>query len=477
MAIREYPSLDGLALGELVRNREVTARELLEEAIDRVERHNAALNAVVYKFYDQARAAARNRQIGNAPFEGVPFLLKDILGDCEGVPTRYGSRYVPEIPAPADCELVARYKRSGFIPFGKTNVPEFGHVPITESQLYGPARNPWNLDRTPGGSSGGSAAAVAAGIVPVAHGNDGGGSIRIPASCCGLVGLKPTRGRISLAPTAGDIMNGLLAEHVLTRSVRDSAAALDGTAGTVPGDPYVAPPQTRPFLQEVSTPPKRLKIALSVKSLLGDSVHPDCVEAASHAAKLCADLGHDVQEDSPPIDFASLGPPFFAVWAAGAAFELSAAKVVIGREPTREELEGLTWNLYQLGMSITAGQYLLAVNTLQRLSRDFAKFFERYDLWLTPTLGLPPLKVGTVDLMSPTATMADETLGRFVNVNPLYNFSGQPAISLPLYWNREGLPIGVSFGAKFGDESTLFQISGQLERAQPWAGRKPPIWD
>jgi amidase len=477
MSIREYASLDGLALGELVRKGEVTGLELLEEAIARVEKHNGAINAVVYKFYDQARDAARSRKAGNAPFEGVPLLLKDILGDCAGVPTRYGARYAPEIPAAEDCELVARYKRGGFIPFAKTNVPEFGLVPFTESQLYGPARNPWRLDSTPGGSSGGSAAAVAAGIVPIAHGNDGGGSIRIPAACCGLVGLKPTRGRNSMAPVAGDVMSGLVVEHVLTRTVRDSAAVLDATAGSVPGDPCVAPPPSKSYLREVSTSPGRLRIAFSSRGLFGDSVHPDCAEAVSHAAKLCASLGHIVQEDSPPADFASVSTYFFAIWAAGTAFELLAAKLMTGREPTRDLLEGLTWNLNELGTSMTAGQYLLAVNILQRFSRDFAGFFEKYDLWLTPTLGLPPLRIGTVDLMSPAASLADETIVRFTHVNPLYNLSGQPAISLPLYWSRDGLPIGVLFGARFGGEATLFQIAGQIEQAEPWAGRKPPIWD
>ena len=260
MAFQEYSSYDGLGLGELVRKGEVTASELLEEAIARVERHNGKINSIIYKFYDQARETAR-RKPGQGPFEGVPFLLKDILGDCEGVPTRFGSRYFPSFPSPIDSELVARYKRAGLIPFAKTNAPEFGLPPMTEPQLYGPARNPWNTDYTPGGSSGGSAAAVAAGIVPLAHGNDGGGSIRIPAACCGLVGLKPTRGRNSLAPNLGEMAGGLACEHVLSRSVRDSAAALDATEGYVAGDPYSAPPKKSPYTQEVKTNPGRLKIA------------------------------------------------------------------------------------------------------------------------------------------------------------------------------------------------------------------------
>jgi amidase len=259
VAFQEYCSYDGLGLGELVRRGDVTASELMEEAIVRVERHNGTINAVVYKFYDQAREAAR-RKPGQGLFEGVPFLLKDALGDCKGVPTRLASRYFPVFPSPIDSELVARYKRGGLIPFGKTNTPEFGLVPITEPELYGPARNPWNTDYTPGGSSGGSAAAVAAGIVPLAHGNDGGGSIRMPAACCGLVGLKPTRGRNSLAPNFGDLTGGIVHEHVISRSVRDSAAALDITEGPVAGDPYFAPSKAEPYIQEVSKNPGRLRI-------------------------------------------------------------------------------------------------------------------------------------------------------------------------------------------------------------------------
>jgi amidase len=475
MAISEYSSLDGLALGELVRKRAVTPPELLDEAIARVEKHNSKLNAIVYKFYDQARDAARKRQSGNAPFEGVPMLLKDILGDCAGVPTHYGTRYVPEIPMPVDSELVARFKRAGFIPFAKTNVPEFGLLPVTEAVLYGPAHNPWKLDCTPGGSSGGSAAAVAAGIVPIAHGNDGGGSIRIPAACCGLVGLKPTRGRNSLAPLAGDIMSGLVCEHVLTRTVRDSAAVLDATAGYVPGDPYAALPPSRSYLQEAATSPKRLRIAFSTKTLIGDSVDPDCAEAVSRAAKLCSSLGHELVEDAPSLSFDALVQHFLALWASGATFMVDRVRQLTGREPSRDVLEPMTWHFYELGKMVTGPQYLAAIGEIQHMSRDVAAFFEKYDLLMTPTLGMPPLRIGSLDL-STDVMFGDERIARFAHTCPLYNMTGQPAITLPLHWNRDGLPIGVMFGARFSDEATLFQIAGQLERAQPWASRKPPVW-
>lgn len=475
MAFQEYSSYDGLGLGELVRKGEVTASELLEEAIARVERHNGKINSVVYKFYDQAREAAR-RKPGHGPFEGVPFLLKDILGECEGVPTRFASRYFPSFPSPIDSELVARYKHAGLIPFGKTNAPEFGLPPITESKLYGPARNPWNTDYTPGGSSGGSAAAVAAGIVPLAHGNDGGGSIRIPSACCGLVGLKPTRGRNSLAPNLGDVMGGLVCEHVLSRSVRDSAAALDATEGYVAGDPYSAPPKKNPYIQEVKTDPGRLKIAFWEGGTQGESLHEEAVTAVRGAAKLCSELGHNVEEAALTLNYAEAASAFITVYAAGHASTVEVLKQITGVEPTLENLESLTFNFYEIGRQVTAAQYLNAVLLLQRLSRQVAAFFERYDILVTPTLGCPPLKVGTIDFQSPSASMLDQRIAIFAHVNPFYNISGQPAISLPIHWTAEELPLGVLFGGKYGDEATLFRLAGQIEQARPWKDPHPSIW-
>lgn len=477
MAFKEYDKYDGLGLGELVRKGEVSALELLEEALARVECHNGKINAVVYKFYEQARESAR-RKPGRGPFEGVPFLLKDILGYCEGVPTRFASRYIPEFPSSTDSELVARYKRAGLIPFGKTNVPELGLPPITEPKLYGPARNPWNLDFTPGGSSGGSAAAVAAGIVPLAHGNDGGGSIRIPAASCGLVGLKPTRGRNSLAPSFGDLMGGLICEHVLSRTVRDSAAALDATEGPVPGDPYFAPPKARPYLQEVSTEPGRLRIAFWERGLDDKPVHEEALAAVRGAAKLCSDLGHDVEESMPVLDLGEqdIASAFMTVYAAGLASTIEMVKHLTGVQPSLDLLEGLTMNTYAIGREFTAAQYLIAVETLQRLSRRFAAFFERYDVWVIPAIGCPPLKVGIIDFQSPSSTLLDEKIRTFTHVNPVYNITGQPALSLPLHWTADGLPLGVLFGGRYGDEATLFRLAGQIEAAKPWKDRRPPVW-
>lgn len=475
MAFPEYDQYDGLGLGELIRKGEVTASELMEEAIARADKHNGKINAIVFKFYEQARIAA-GRKPGNGPFEGVPFLLKDILGECQGVPTRFASRYFPSFPSPADSELVSRYKRAGLIPFAKTNAPEFGLPPMTEPQLYGPCRNPWNPDVTPGGSSGGSAAAVAAGIVPLAHGNDGGGSIRIPSACCGLVGLKPTRGRISLAPNLGDVMGGLVNEHVLTRSVRDSAAALDATEGYVPGDPYSAPPKKNPYLQEVKTDPGRLKIAFSTQSPQGQPLHEEAVKAVTEAAKLCSTLGHEMTEASPTIDYDQVSFAFITVYAAGLASIIEALKQITGMQPTTDTVEGLTFNFYEMGRKITAAQYLMAVATLQNLSRQVAAFFENYDLLLTPALGCPPLKVGAIDFQNPSASLLDQQIVTFAHINPYYNISGQPAISLPLHWTAEGLPLGVLFGGKYGDETTLFRLAGQIEQARPWKDLHPAIW-
>ena len=477
MAFDEYASFDGLALGRLVREGKITPAELMDAAIVRAEKHNSTLNAIVFKDYDRARAAANAHKADAAPFAGVPLLLKDIMGDCAGMPTRSACAFIPATPMPADSELVARYKRAGFVPFAKTNAPELGIPPVTESRLYGPAHNPWNLERTPGGSSGGSAAAVAAGIVPVAHGNDGGGSIRIPAACCGLVGFKPTRGRNSLAPMLGDVLGGFIVEHVLSRTVRDSAAALDATAGAMPGDPYFPAPPLRPYLQEASTPPKRLRIGFSTENPLGGAVHPDCIEATQRAAKLCAELGHAVEEATPQLNYPMLAQLFETVYAAGVALSIEATRMLTGAEPTPDKFETFTWTMYERGRNVSASQYLIAQVLLQQAARQFATFFDAHDLFLTPTLGQPPLRIGAIDFMSPATTLLDEMMTNFAVPCPIYNITGQPAISIPLHWNREGLPIGVMFGGRYGDEATLVQLAGQLEQAQPWIARKPPVWD
>jgi len=475
VTIKEYAELDGLAMGELVRKGEISAVELAEEAIARIEKHNPELNAVVTKLYDVGRDAAKNPVDG--PFKGVPFLLKDILGDLEGVETRSGSRFMSGVPATQDATLVKRFKAAGVSILGKTNVPEFGLLPTTESALYGPAHNPWNTDHSTGGSSGGSAAAVASGMVPLAHANDGGGSIRIPAACCGLVGMKPTRARNPLGPVLGDIMGGLIQEHVVSRTVRDSAAMLDCTAGPEAGDPYCAPTQDRPYLDELDRDPGKLRVAFSTTDLDGKKLDPECLIAIENTAKLLTALGHTVEEAAPAIPMQMLSEAFMAVWASGLAAGIDAFAMATGRTPGDNELEGLTWGLYQAGKSITASQYQHALGGFQMLGREMARFHSTYDIWMTTTLGAPPLALGSVDTSNRDPVGAFEPILDYVPFTAIENASGQPAMSLPLHWSESGLPVGVMFAAGFGEEGLLYRLAGQLEKAQPWAAKRPPIWN
>jgi amidase len=466
--------LDAIALADLVRRKEVKPIELVDAAIERIERLNPRLNAVVTPMYDQARIAAQG-DIPDGPFRGVPFLLKDIVAAYAGVRMTSGSAFLRDFVPDHDSELVRRHKRAGLIILGKTNTPEFGILCTTEPRLFGPSRNPWDLSRTTGGSSGGPAAAVAAGIVPMAHANDGGGSIRIPASCCGLFGLKPTRARNPLGPDAGDIMGGFVAEHALTRSVRDSAALLDATAGPDVGDPYWAPPQARPFLQEVGAAPGRLRIAFSTKSATGVPIHVDCVKAVEDAAKLCADLGHEVVEAAPEFNTLFLTRAFSVVWWSGTAAGIDGLAFVTGRVPTQDQFEPLTWALYEKGHKVTGSEYLLSQLILQQSARQVAHFMEKHDVWLQPVLAEPPVPLGTFDSTPENPMKAWDRAVAFVPVTPLFNLTGQPAMSVPLFWNADGLPVGVHFAARFGDEATLFRLASQLEAARPWADRRPPV--
>lgn len=470
MAFSEYGRLDGLGLAECVATKKVTPAELLEEAVARTERLNPALNAVVLKDYERARTTAKGA-LAQGAFTGVPFLLKDIALQSQGTPTRQGSRFYPPFPADHDSYLTARFRRAGLVVFGKTNVPEFGLLPTTEGKLYGPAHNPWNLAYSTGGSSGGSAAAVAAGIVPLAHANDGGGSIRIPASCCGLVGLKPSRGRVSAGPDLGEAVDGLAIELVVCRSVRDAAAALDAAGGAEPGDPYAPPPAPASYFKASREEPKRLKIGFTAKRLDGVTVHPDCVAAVEHAAKLCESLGHEVAEASPDIDLGFLLPAFSAVWCSNLAAVIDFVARLTGQTPGPDNLEGLTFGYYEAGKRVTASQYVQAKMMLNQVSRQAAKFHKNHDLWLTPTLGAPPWKLGTIDIDDRDADKAMALLSEYVPFTPVQNITGQPAVNLPLFWNDAGLPIGVQFVAPFGDELTLLRLGLQLERAQPWFAR------
>ncbi len=470
----EFTFMDATAQAELVRQKEVKAIELVEAAIERIERLNPTLNAVVTPMYEQARAAA-TAELPDGPFAGVPFLLKDLLASYRGVRMTSGTAFQRDFVPDHDSELVLRQKRAGLIILGKTNTPEFGILPTTEPRLFGPCRNPWDTGRTTGGSSGGSAAAVAAGLVPMAHGNDGGGSIRIPASCCGLFGLKPTRARNPLGPDFGDLFSGLVAEHALTRSVRDSAALLDATSGPDVGDPYWAPPPLRPFLDEVGTDPGQLRIAFTTTAVTGTTIHADCVSAVHDAAALCTDLGHNVVETTLELPGDKITEWFMTLWSAGCTGEIDSIALRTGQTPGKDDFETLTWALYEMGQQQSASAYMLAVRGLQMLSREIGRLFIDYDIILTPTLAEPPVPLGTFDSPPDNPLYGIIRAGEFIPFTPLCNITGQPAMSVPLFWNSQGLPVGTHFIGRFGDEATLFRLAAQLEKARPWANRRPQV--
>jgi amidase len=491
----DYDKYDGLGLSRLVRQKEVKSSELVEEAISRIERYNPRVNAVIHKMYEQARKAA-DQDLADGPFKGVPFLLKDLAAYYAGVPLCNGSRFFKDFVPDHDSELVKRYKAAGVIIIGKTNTPELGLAPVTEPELFGPSNNPWDLTRTTGGSSGGSAVAVATRMVPLAHGSDGGGSIRMPSSCCGVFGLKPTRGRTPLGPDFGELWRGLHCEHVITRSVRDSAAMLDATAGADTGAPYWAEPPERSFLSEVGEDPGKLRIAFTAKHFLGNTVDADCVKGLADTVKLCQELGHDVVEAALPIDGGDFARAFLAVVCVETAATIEEAEVHLNRKARFGDFELVTRAVSLLGRQYGAPEYSRAISLIQRIGRQVGEFFNEYDILLTPTLSMPPLVTGALRPKGGLA-MAMRLLGRlnaggiinklgnvdkfsaqffsFMPYTPLFNATGQPAMSVPLCWNDEGLPIGMQFVGRYGDEATLFRLAGQLEKARPWANRLPPI--
>ena len=476
MPLTDYAKYDGLGLAKLVKDKKVKPIELTDAAIARIEKHNPTLNAVVWTMFDRARDMAR-KKLPDGPFRGVPFLLKDALGDLAGAPTREASALIPATPRPQSATLTRRFLAAGLVPLGKTNVPEFALLPTTESRLYGAARNPWSIRHTTGGTSGGSAAAVAAGIVPMAHANDGGGSIRIPASCCGLVGLKPTRARTSLGPEFGENWGGLTVEHIVSRSVRDTAAMLDVTAGAEPGDPYWAPPPPKSYLAASRKPPERLRVAVIRTRPDGGTPHDDCVAAVNHAAQLCRSLGHKVEAVDPPTAWSEAGAHWITLYATSLVAQVEEICAATGATPSPSTLEGYTLGLYAMGKALTASQYQRALNALHAAGRAVAEWHRKFDVALTPTLGMPPIALGAIDIASTDIETAIPTLLEFVPFTGAQNSTGQPAISLPLYWNAAGLPIGVQFSAPFGDETTLLRLATQLEKADPWQEKHPAIWD
>jgi amidase len=470
----ELSLLDATAQAELVRTGQMTAAELVTAAIERIEALNPVLNAVVTPVFDRAAEAAQACPAG--PFCGVPYLLKDLACEMEGVRFTEGSRFLAGNVSALDSELVLRLRRAGLVILGKTNTPEFGMAPACEPVLFGPTRNPWDTERSTSGSSGGSAAAVASGMVPFAHGNDLGGSLRYPASACGLFALKPTRARNPLGPEYGDVAAGGAAEHALTRSVRDSAALLDATSGPDLGDPYWAPPPDRPFLAEVGADPGRLRIGFTTRTPDGDLGHPDCVAAAGHAARLCASLGHEITETSWPGFAPEVGAAIGTMIQAATAWIMRYWIRRVGREPGAGEIEPLNRALWQAGEKVTAAEWLLAVEDVQRFGRRVARFFTGCDAFLTPTMSAPPLPIGTMVSTPEDPWRSLEVSGQTVRyAGVVANLTGNPAMSVPLWWNDDGLPIGVHFLGRFGDEATLIRLAAQLERAQPWSGRRPAV--
>jgi len=474
----DFSSLDATAQAELVRRRQVQPIELVDAAIARIEKLNLQINAVITERFEKARADANGSDLPDGRFRGVPFLLKDLGAYSAGDPFHAGMRFLRGLrwTEPTDTYLAAKFRAAGFVFLGKTNTPELGLQPTTEPEAYGASRNPWDFARSTGGSSGGAAAAVASGMVPVAHATDGGGSIRIPASVCGVVGLKTSRGRVSLGPGTGERWAGCAVENCVSRSVRDMAAVLDAIAGPMPGDPYAAPPPGRPFVAEVGENPGRLHVGLLTHAPGGSAVHADCVAAVEDVGRLLASLGHHVELSHPD----GLGDPemlrsFGMVVSCATARALDAWSEKTGRQIGPSDVEPMTWAVAELGRSVTGPRYVRAVSFAQTQTRRIARWWaEGFDLLLTPTVAEPPPPLGTFYSPPEDPLRGFLRAGPFGTFTSTFNATGQPAISLPLHWNAQRLPIGVQLVAAYGREDLLIRIAAQLEQARPWADRRPP---
>jgi amidase len=467
--------LDATAQAELVARGDASPAELVDAAIARIEMLNPALNAVIHERFEQARSEARTAGTARGPLHGVPFLVKDAVCHTAGDPFHCGMRLLKRLQwtAPDDTWLAARFRAAGLIFVGKTNTPELATSVTTEPLAYGATHNPWDLSRSPGGSSGGSAAAVAAGMVSIAHGNDMGGSIRFPASMCGIVGLKPTRARTTLGPDFGEYWGPLTHEHVLTRSVRDTALALDAVSGAGPGDPYTAPPPTRPFRVEAGTPPPPLRIGLRTRRRDGNQSAADCTRAVERTGRLLESLGHHVElVDLPalddPVDWA-----FGIVMTVAVACDLARWTERTGVSMTADDVEPGNFFLAEVGSQVSGVEYSRAIERMQAWSRRVAVWWEDHDVLVTPTSPELPVRLGELAPTSTDPTVSDR-MGSLVTFTMPFDITGQPAISLPLHWTDDGLPIGVQLIAAYGREDVLLQVSGQLEQAAPWADRHPP---
>ena len=472
-AFADYEQYDALGLAGLVKSGKVLPAELLEAAIERVEARNGAVNAVTMKLYDYGRKAIADG-LPDGPFTGVPFLLKDLTASLAGVKMTRGSKFFADTPPPtADSEHVKRLKKAGLVIFGRTNTCELGLSLTCEPQLHGPTKSPWDVTRISGGSSGGAAASVGARMLPIAHASDGFGSIRAPAACCGIVGLKPTRGRNTFAPVTGEGLGGCSTEHAVTLTVRDTAALLDATAGSGLGDPYVAPPAPRPFLAEIQAERKPLRIAYTTAAPNGAPIETEYLKALAETVVFCKDLGHKVEEADPDIDRGAVVPTFLTFAAANMVVTL-ASHPTAGRPARKGEVENVTWGTAQKGEKITSADYVRATQAAHKLGRQMAAFHEGYDVLLTPGLGTLPPKLGWIDMMLEDV---DEYWRRVFTFSPFtvwFNLTGQPALMLPLGRSASGFPIAVQLVGRYGEESTILSLGAQLEKAHPWFDKKPP---
>ncbi|MCB1678415.1 MAG: amidase [Halioglobus sp.] len=471
LTFEEYRTYDALGLAQLVRNGEVSPMELLDIALARSAAVNPRINYLVEELSDSARASVRTG-LPQGPFTGVPFLLKDLGMALQGTVTTNGSRFYRDARMDYTSTVVQRYQDAGLVIFGKTASPEFGGTPTTESILFGDTRNPWDLTRSAGGSSGGSAAAVAAGVLPAANGTDGGGSIRIPASCCGLFGMKPSRGRVPSGPKK--LSSIMSVTHALSRSVRDSAALLDATRGPEPGQTTIAPRPARSYLEVAGIPPKNLRIGLITTPITHSPVDAECTRAAASAAQLCASLGHLVQEVTLPIDPRAFFASTRVIMGVGTVMRVVAREQQLGRKATENDLEPIIWQRYRDSLGYTAQQLAAAEQGVEQAARQMALLQQDVDVLLSPTLAAPPVKLGKLSLNQDNAAYEKEAINTSA-FTMLYNATGQPAMSVPLHWTPGGLPVGVMFAGRYGEEGLLFQLAGQLEQASPWFEKVPPL--
>lgn len=475
MGFADYAEYDGLGLAGLVKRGEVNPAELVEAAIERIERHNGVLGAVVHKAYDEARQTAAG-DLPDGPFKGVPFLIKDLGAQVKGWPRTSGSRFAQTPADTTDSELVRRYRAAGVVLLGKSNTPEFGIPGVTQSERLGPCRNPWNPDHISGGSSGGAASATAAGMVPLAHASDGLGSIRIPAACCGLVGMKITRDRTPICEVSDGAL-GFSVHHVVSRTVRDSAAMLDATDGAQPGDPFQAPAKAGPYLAEVEKSPGRLRIAWSAETPSGRPIPEPMLGALHRTVELLKGLGHEVFEQGLGIDYRTLYRAQSLASASNFSANVKRWVDLLGREPEPGELGPLAQRAYEAGQKLTGQQAFWGFQQLRLMNRQILSAFEAFDVYLTPVMSTPAPRVDWLDPLMDDLREFDRRQAATYGTTPPANFTGQPSLSLPLWQSDEGLPVGMMFTGRFADEATLYRLAGQLEKEAPWKDRRPPIWN